>query len=129
MGAAILGLVGRQAVPIGLGVALVLAGLTAWHFSSQRDAARIDAVMATRAAEANAEAVTRLTAEHERHIATLTTEAERARADAARLGTNLEALRRDPSHASSAAPVLRDAVERLRLQRRAGDPAGAAAPP
>ena len=129
MGAAILGLLGRHALPIGLVAACAMAALSAWHFRSQRDAARVDAATATRTAEANAAALAHATAEHARHIAALTGEAERARAQAARLGANLEALRRDPSHAAGAAPVLRDAVERLRGNRTAGDPAAAAPPP
>ena len=129
MGAAILGLLGRHALPIGLTAAVAVTALTAWHFRAQRDAARLDVAMASRAAEANAAALAQATAEHARHIAALTGEAERARAQAVRLGANLEALRRDPSHAAGAAPVLRDAVERLRASRTAGDPAPAAAPP
>jgi len=129
MGAAILGLFGRHALPIGLAAAVAMTALAAWHFRAQRDAARVDAATATRTAEANAAALARATAEHARHIAALTGEAERARAQAVRLGTNLEALRRDPSHATGAAPVLRDAVERLRAGRTAGDPAAAVAPP
>ncbi|MBR0670737.1 hypothetical protein [Neoroseomonas soli] len=129
MGAAILALLGRHAVPIGLAAAVAMMALTAWHFRSQRDAARLDAATATRTAEANAAALARATAEHARHIVALTGEAERARAQAVRLGANLEALRRDPSHAMGAAPVLRDAVERLRGNRTAGDPAVAAPPP
>ncbi len=129
MGASILGLLGRHAVPIGLAAAILLSATAAWHFRSQRDAARLDAAMASRTAEANAAALTRATAEHARHIAALTGEAERARAQAARLGANLEAIRRDPSHAAGAAPVLHDAVDRLRASRTAGDPAAAVAPP
>ncbi len=129
MGPAILGLLSRHALPLALVAAVVLSATAAWHFRSQRDAARLDAAMATRAAEANEAALARVTAEHARHIAALTGEAERARAQAARLGANLEAVRRDPSHAADAAPVLRDAVERLRAGRTAGDPAAAAAPP
>ena len=129
MGAAFLALLGRHALPIGLAAAVVMTGLTAWHFRSQRDAARLDAATASRIAEANAAALARATAEHARHIAALTGEAERARAQAARLGANLEALRRDPSHAAGAASVLRDAVKRLRAGRTAGDPAAAAPPP
>jgi hypothetical protein len=106
-----------------------MTALAAWHFRAQRDAARLDAAMATRIAEANAAALAEATAEHARHIAALTGEAERARAQAARLSANLEALRRDPSHAAGAAPVLRAAVERLRAGRSAGDPAAAAPPP
>ena len=129
MGAAILGLLGRHALPIGIVAVILLSAATAWHFRSQRDAARLDAATATRTAEANAAALARATAEHARHIAALTGEAERARALAVRLGTNLEAIRRDPSHAAGAAPVLRDAVGRLRANRAAGDPAAAAPPP
>ena len=129
MGAAILVVLGRHALPIGLAAAILLSATVAWHFRSQRDAARLDAAMASRVAEANAVALARATAEHARHIAALTGEAQRARAQAARLGANLEALRRDPSHAADAAPVLRDAVERLRAGRTAGDPAAAVAPP
>ena len=128
-GAAILALLGRHALPIGLAAAFAVTALTAWTFRAQRDAARLDAATATRTAEANAAALARATAEHARHIAALTGEAERARAQAVRLGANLEALRRDPSHATGAAPVLRDAVERLRAGRTAGDPAAAAASP
>ncbi|GGJ07062.1 hypothetical protein [Neoroseomonas lacus] len=128
-GAAILTLLGRHALPIGLAAAVAMMALTAWHFRSQRDAARVDAATASRTAEANAAALARATTEHARHVAALTGDAERARAQAARLGANLEALRRDPSHAAGAAPVLRDAVERLRASRTAGDPAAAAAPP
>jgi hypothetical protein len=126
---AILGLLSRQALPVALAAAIVLTALIAWHFRTQRDAARLDAATASRVAEANAAALAQATAEHTRQIAALAGEAERARAQAARLGTNLEALRRDPSHATGAAPVLRDAVERLRASRAAGDPAGAAPPP
>ncbi len=129
MGAAILALLGRHPVPIGLAAAVAMTALTAWHFRSQRDAARLDAAAASRVAEANAAALARATAEHARHIAVLSGEAERARAQAARLGANLEALRRDPSHAAGAAPVLRDAVDRLRAGRTAGDPAAATPPP
>ena len=129
MGAAILGLLGRHALPIGIVAVILLSAATAWHFRSQRDAARTDAAMASRTAEANAAALAQATAEHARHIAALTGEAERAHAQAIRLGANLEALRRDPSHAAGAAPVLRDAVERLRANRAAGDPAAAAPPP
>ncbi|MEO3475520.1 hypothetical protein AAFN86_26950 [Roseomonas sp. CAU 1739] len=129
MGAAILALLGRHALPIGIAAAILLSAAAAWHFRSQRDAARLDAATATRTAEANAAALVRATAEHARHIAALTGEAERARAQAARLGANLEALRRDPSHAAGAAPVLRDAVERLRANRAAGDPVAAAPSP
>ncbi|PHK93840.1 hypothetical protein CR162_16340 [Pseudoroseomonas rhizosphaerae] len=128
-GAALLGLLSRHVLPLALVAAVVLSATAAWHFRSQRDAARLDAATASRAAEANAAALARATAEHARHIAALTGEAERARARAARLGADLEALRRDPSHATGAAPVLRDAVERLRANRGAGDPAAAAAPP
>jgi len=127
-GPAIPALLGRHALPIGLAVAFAVTALTAWHFHVQRDAARLDAAMASRAAEANAAALAEATAEHARHIAALTGEAERARARAARLGANLEALRRDPSHATDAAPVLRAAVERLRAGR-AGNPPAAAPPP
>jgi len=126
---AILGLLTRHAMPVALAAAIALTALTAWHFRTQRDAARLDAATASRVAEANAAALAQATAEHARQIAALAGEAERARAQAARLGTNLEALRRDPSHATGAAPVLRDAVERLRAGRAAGDPAGAAPPP
>ncbi|NMJ40887.1 hypothetical protein GWK16_06515 [Roseomonas sp. JC162] len=126
---AILALLGRHAVPVGLAAAVAMTALSAWHFRSQRDAARMDAAMASRTAEANAAALARATAEHARHIAALTGEAERARIQAARLGANLEALRRDPSHAAGAAPVLRDVVERLRANRAAGDPAAAAPSP
>jgi|YNPMSStandDraft_1061717.scaffolds.fasta_scaffold03393_5 hypothetical protein len=129
MGAAILALLGRHAVPIGLAAAVAMTALTAWHFRTQRDAARLDAAMASRAAETNAAALAQATAEHARHIAALTGEAERARAQAARLGADLEALRRDPSHAIGAAPVLRAAIERLRASRGAGDPPAAAPPP
>lgn len=129
MGAAILALLARHAVPLGLAAAVAMTGLTAWHFRAQRDAARLEAATASRTAEANAAALSRVTAEHARHIAALTGEAERASAQAARLGANLEALRRDPSHAADAAPVLRDVVERLRASRTAGDPAAAAPPP
>ncbi len=128
-GAAILALLGRRALPIGLAAGVAMAALSAGHFRSQRDAARMDAAMATRTAEANAAALAQATVEHDRHIAALTGEAERARAQASRLGANLEALRRDPSHAAGAAPVLRDAVDRLRAGRTAGDPAAAVAPP
>lgn len=128
-GAAILTLLGRHALPIGIAAAFLLSAAAAWHFRAQRDAARHDAATASRAAEANAAALAHATAEHARHIAALTGEAERARAQAVRLGANLEALRRDPSHAAGAAPVLRDAVDRLRAGRTAGDPADAAAPP
>ena len=129
MGAAILALLSRHAVPIAMGGALLLSASAAWHFRAQRDAARTDAATATRTAEANAAALARATADHARHIAALTGEAERARAQAARLGANLEALRRDPSYAAGAAPVLRDTVDRLRAGRTAGDPAAAAPPP
>jgi hypothetical protein len=108
-------------MPVVLGGLLLLAIAGAWSFRAQRDAARVEAAMATRTAVANAEALANATAEHERQVAALAVEAERARAQATRLGTNLEALRRDPSHATGAAPVLRDAVERLRAGR-AGDP-------
>ncbi|MBX6385872.1 MAG: hypothetical protein IRZ07_23350 [Microbispora sp.] len=128
-GTALLALLGRHTVPIAMGLALLISAGSAWHFRSQRDAARTDAAAADRAAEANAAALARATAEHARHVAALTGEAERARARAARLGADLEALRRDPSHAASAAPVLRAAVERLRASRSAGDPAAAAPPP
>jgi len=124
-GAAFLTLVSRHALPIGMGMALLISAGTAWHFRAQRDAARLDAATATRVAEANAATLARATAEHERHIAALTGEAERARAQAARLGADREALRRDPSHAAGAAPVLRAAVERLRASRGARDPAAA----
>ncbi|MBW6398924.1 hypothetical protein KPL78_13755 [Roseomonas sp. HJA6] len=129
MGAAILALLGRHALPIGLAAAVAMTALTATHFRTQRDAARAEAAMASRTAQANATALAQATVEHDRHIAALTGEAERARAQAARLGANLEALRRDPSHAAGAAPVLRDAVDRLRAGRTAGDPAAAAPPP
>ena len=129
MGAAILALISRHALPLALGGAILLSATAAWHFRAQRDAARVDAATATRTAEANAAALARATAEHARHIAALSGEAERARAQAARLGANLEALRRDPSHAAGAAPVLRNAVERLRASRTVGDPAAAAPPP
>ncbi len=129
MGAAILGLLSRQSLPIATAAALLISAATAWHFRTQRDVARTATAMASRTAEANAAALAQATAEHARQIAALAGEAERARAQAARLGTNLEALRRDPSHATGAAPVLRDAVERLRAGRATGDPAGAAAPP
>ncbi|WP_137128056.1 hypothetical protein [Roseomonas sp. HF4] len=128
-GAAILSLLGRHALPIGLAAAVLLYATAAWHFRAQRDAARLDAATASRTAEANAAALAQVTAEHARHIAALTGEAERARALAKRLGANLEALRRDPSHATGAAPVLRDAVDRLRAGRTAGDPAAAAPSP
>lgn len=129
MGAALLALLGRHALPLTLVAAVALSATAAWHFRAQRDAARLDVAMASRAAEANAAALAQATAEHARHIAALTGEAERTRAQAVRLGANLEALRRDPSHAAGAAPVLRDAVERLRASRTAGDPVRAAAPP
>jgi hypothetical protein len=129
MGAAILAVMSRHALPIAMGLALLISAGSAWQFRAQRDAARLNAAMASRAAEANAAALAQATAEHARHIAVLTGEAERARAQAARLGANLEALRRDPSHAAGAASVLRDAVERLRAGRTAGDPAAAAPPP
>ncbi|GIX10723.1 hypothetical protein [Elioraea sp.] len=129
MAPAILALLSRRAVPIGLALAFAVTALTAWHFRAQRDAARLEAAMASRAAEANAAALAAATAEHARHIAALTDEAERARARAARLGANLEALRRDPSHAAGAAPVLRDAVERLRAGRIAGNSPAADASP
>ena len=129
MGAAILALLTRHALPLALGSAILFSAAAAWHFRAQRDAARLDAATASRTAEANAAALAQATAEHARHIEALTGEAERARAQAARLGANLEALRRDPSHATGAAPVLRDAVERLRASRTAGDPPAAAAPP
>ena len=129
MSAAILALLGRHALPIGLAAAVAMTALSAWQFRAQRDVARTDAAMASRTAEANAAALAQAMAEHARHIAALTGEAERARAQAARLGANLEALRRDPSHAAGAAPVLRDAVERLRAGRTTGDPAAAAPPP
>ncbi|MBW6401434.1 hypothetical protein KPL78_26525 [Roseomonas sp. HJA6] len=129
IGTTILALLGRHALAIGLAATFAATALTAWHFCAQRDAARLDAAMASRAAEANAAALAQATAEHARHIAALTGEAERARAQAVRLGANLEALRRDPSHAAGAAPVLRDAVERLRAGRTAGDPAAAAPSP
>ena len=129
MAAAILALLSRYALPLALGGAILLSATAAWHFRTQRDAARLDAATASRVAEANAATLARATAEHARHIAALTGEAERARALAVRLGTNLEALRRDPSHAAGAAPVLRDAVDRLRAGRAAGDPAAAAPPP
>ena len=128
-GPAIPALLGRHALPIGLAVAFAVTALTAWHFRAQRDAARLDAATASRIAEANAAALAQATAEHARHIAALTAEADRARARAARLGANLEAIRRDPSHAADAAPVLRDAVDRLRAGRTAGDPAVAAPSP
>ena len=129
MGAAILAILSRHTAPIALGGALLISAGSAWHFRSQRDAARLDAATATRTAEANAAALAQATAEHARHTAALTGEAERARAQAARLGANLEALRRDPSHAAGAAPVLRAAVERLRAGRAAGDPPRAAPSP
>ena len=128
-GMAIPGLIGRHALPIGFVLAFTVAAGTAWHFRVQRDTARIDAAMARQTAEANAAALAEAIAQHARHIAALTDEAERARTRAARLAANLEALRRDPSHAADAAPVLRAAVERLRTNRAAGDPAGAASPP
>jgi hypothetical protein len=129
MAAAILGLLSRHALPFALGGTILLAATAALHFRTQRDAARLDAATASRSAEANAAALARATAEHARHIEALTSEAERARIQAARLGANMEAIRRDPSHAAGAAPVLRDAVERLRASRAAGDPAAAAPPP
>lgn len=129
MGAAILALLSRHALPLALGGTILLAATAAWHFRTQRDAARLDAATASRSAEANAAALARATAEHARHIEALTSEAERARIQAARLGANMEAIRRDPSHAAGAAPVLRDAVERLRASRPAGDPAAAASLP
>jgi hypothetical protein len=129
MGAAILALIFRHAPPLALGGAILLSAAAAWHFRTQRDAARLDAATANRTAEANAAALARATAEHARHIEALASEAERARLQAARLGANMEAIRRDPSHAAGAAPVLRDAVERLRAGRAAGDPAAAAPPP
>lgn len=119
----------RHAVPVLLGGLMLLALGGAWTFREQRDAARIEAATALRTAAANAEALARATAEHERQVAVITSEVERARAQATRLGANLEALRRDPSHATGAAPVLRDAVERLRAGRTAGDPARADPPP
>ena len=128
-GAAILSLLSRHAAPLLLSGVALLSVLGATHFRTQRDAARAEAAMASRTAEANAAALARATAEHDRHIAALTAEAERARAQASRLGANLEAIRRDPSHATGAAPVLRDAVERLRAGRATGDPAAAAPPP
>ncbi len=129
MGTAILALVGRRAVPIAMGLALLILAGSAWHFRSQRDAARLDAAVATRTAEANAAALARATAEHARHIAALTGEAQRARAQAARLGANLEALRRDPSHAAGAQAVDSIAQHRGSAGRTAGDPAAAAPPP
>ena len=42
-GAAILALLGRHALPIGLAAAVAMAALSAWHFRWQRDAARLDA--------------------------------------------------------------------------------------
>ena len=84
-GPAILALLGRQALPIGLAVAFAVTALTAWHFRAQRDAARLDAAMASRAAAANAAALAQATAEHARHIAALTDEEARelaARIDA-----------------------------------------------
>ncbi len=129
MTGALLVLLSRHALPLALAGALLLAGGMGWHWRLQRDAARLDAAAAARAAEANAAALAQATADHARHVAALTGEAERARAQASRLGANLEALRRDPSHATGAAPVLRDAVERLRLSRSARDPAAADAPP
>ncbi|WP_027281991.1 hypothetical protein [Roseomonas gilardii] len=129
MSAAILALLSRHALPLALGGAILLSATAAWHFRTQRDAARFDAATASRTAEANAAALVRATAEHARHIEALTSEAERARIQTARLGANMEAIRRDPSHAAGAAPVLRDAVERLRAGRAAGDQATAAAPP
>lgn len=128
-GAAIGALLSRHTVPLLLGSLVLLSLLGAGHFRAQRDAARLEAAAASRTAEANAAALARATAEHDRHIAALTSEAERARAQASRLGANLEAIRRDPSHATGAAPVLRDAVERLRASRTAGDPPAGAAPP
>lgn len=122
-------LLARHAVPLVLGGLMLLALGGAWTFRAQRDAARVEAATAARTAAANAEALARATAEHERQLAVLASEAERARAQATRLGANLEALRRDPSHATGAAPVLRDAVERLRAGRTAGDPARADPPP
>ncbi len=129
MGGVVLGLLGRHALPIGLAAALAMAVFASWEFRTQRDAARSNAAMATQAAEANAAALAQAMAQHAQHIAALTGEAERARSQAVRLGAHLEALRRDPSHAASAAPVLRDAVERLRAHRTAADPSAAAAPP
>ena len=122
-------LLARHAVPVLLGGLMLLALGGAWTFRAQRDAARIEAATALRTAAANAEALARATAEHERQVAVITSEVERARALATRLGANLEALRRDPSHATGAAPVLRDAVERLRAGRTAGDPPRADPPP
>jgi precorrin-2 methylase len=129
MGAAILALVTRHALPLALGGAILLSVTAAWHFRAQRNAARFDAATASRVAEANAATLARATAEHARQLEALTSEAARARIQAARLGANMEAIRRDPSHAAGPAPVLRDAVERLRASRTAGDPAAAAAPP
>ncbi|WP_128080150.1 hypothetical protein [Roseicella frigidaeris] len=126
---AILAVLSRHALPLALGSAILLSVAAAWHFRTQRDAARLDAATASRTAEANAAALARANAEHARQIEALTSEAERARIQAARLGANMEAIRRDPSHAAGAAPVLRDAVERLRAGRTAGDPAAAAPPP
>lgn len=122
-------LLARHAVPLVLAGLLLLSLTGAWTFRAQRDVARVEAATAMRTAAANAEALTRATAEHERQMAVLASEAERARAQATRLGTHLEALRRDPSHATAAAPVLRDAVERLRAGRAAGDPPRADPPP
>ncbi len=129
MAAAMLALLSRYTIPLALGSAILLSATAAWHFRTQRDAARLDAATASRTAEANAAALACANAEHARHIEALTSEAERARIQAARLGANMEAIRRDPSHAAGAAPVLRDAVERLRASRASGDPAAATPPP
>lgn len=86
---------------------------------------------AERRAVANAQAVAQLTAEHARQMQALAQEAAASRAAAAQLAGDLEAVRRDPTHAVAAAPVLRGAVERLRERRAApgtGSAPGAAAP-
>ena len=81
-------------------------------------------------ARMNAEAVERLNRLHEEQLAAISRDARVARERAERTARTLEALRRDPSHSTAAAPVLGAAVERLR-KRRPGiesspsdDPAG-----
>ncbi|MBS7790311.1 hypothetical protein KTR66_09905 [Roseococcus sp. SDR] len=125
--AAIAAWAGRHAAKIVVVLALIGAIGAAALFREQRDTARMEAAQADARARANADALEQAQATHARQMAAVAADAERARTEAVRLSTDLEAIRRDPSHASAAAPVLRGTIERLRAVRVAGGTAGLSA--
>lgn len=110
-----------------VGVGLRWAALESAAAEARTTAAKATerAERAERTARENAEAASALTVQHAQAMRELTEVATQAQQDAARLATELETIRAEPTHAAPAAAVLDRVVDSLRT-RRASPAAGGA---